>query len=243
MEIVALFLILILLAVYAVTFGRRDRSMDRFDLPEEITRPTGPRPVQPNVRSVDSAIASQPARPVSRPQPVPDPVIRPVAQPKALTQLATGEICAPFSGKCMVIDGDTIIVKKQRIRLFGIDAPELEHPWGKKSKWTLIGLCKGKVITIEPRDHLSYDRIVAKCLLPDGTDLSAEMVRRGMAIDWPEFSGGVYLKFEPEGVRNRHWRADARQNGRMDLWSTPYEGPAADDPRPRVYQARRRQHP
>ncbi|WP_240789521.1 thermonuclease family protein [Pseudooceanicola onchidii] len=139
-----------------------------------------------------------------------------------------------------MIDGDTIIVKKQRIRLFGIDAPEMEHPWGKKSKWTLIGLCKGKEIRVEPQDQLSYDRIVAKCLLPDGTDLSAEMVRRGMAIDWPKFSGGVYLQFEPEGVRKRHWRADARQKGRQDLWSTPYDpsarkrsGATTDrDPRP-----------
>ena len=39
-----------------------------------------------------------------------------------------------ISGKCFVIDGDTIQIKGTRIRLAGIDAPELNQPWGKGSK-------------------------------------------------------------------------------------------------------------
>jgi endonuclease YncB( thermonuclease family) len=39
-----------------------------------------------------------------------------------------------LSGKCFVIDGDTICIGKVGIRLAGIDAPELDHPWGKKAK-------------------------------------------------------------------------------------------------------------
>ncbi|MGH1576216.1 thermonuclease family protein [Planktotalea sp.] len=31
-------------------------------------------------------------------------------------------------GAAFVVDGDTIVIKKTQIRLFGIDAPELEHP-------------------------------------------------------------------------------------------------------------------
>ena len=41
-------------------------------------------------------------------------------------------------GRCHVIDGDTIAIGKQKIRLAGIDAPELSKPYGKKAKWALV---------------------------------------------------------------------------------------------------------
>ena len=41
----------------------------------------------------------------------------------------------PFEGKAHVIDGDTIVVKRQKIRLAGVNAPELDQAWGQKSKW------------------------------------------------------------------------------------------------------------
>lgn len=107
---------------------------------------------------------------------------------------------------------------------------------------TLIHLCKGKVVTATPDGSLSHERVVAKCHLPDGTDLSAEMVRLGMALDWPQYSGGAYLELEPDGVRKRLWRADARQKGRHDLWSTPYTGAKKGDRGPDEYRARRRRN-
>lgn len=124
-----------------------------------------------------------------------------------------------LTGKCYVVDGDTIRIGKVSLRLAGIDAPELEHPWGKKAKWELVHLCKGQIITAEIEPELSYDRIVATCFLPDGRDLSAEMVRRGMALDWPKFSDGKYQHLEPEGVRKKHWKAAARQRGHMHVFN------------------------
>jgi endonuclease YncB( thermonuclease family) len=118
-------------------------------------------------------------------------------------------------GKCHVIDGDTIVIDRVHIRLAGIDAPELDHPWGKKAKWAMATLCKGQVVTAEVTPELSCDRVVALCFLPDGRDLSAEMVRLGLALDWKRFSGGRYRHLEPEGVRKKLWRCDARQKGRM----------------------------
>ena len=43
----------------------------------------------------------------------------------------------PFEGKAHVIDGDTIVVKRQKIRLAGVNAPELDEAWGRKAngKW------------------------------------------------------------------------------------------------------------
>ena len=124
-----------------------------------------------------------------------------------------------LSGKCYVIDGDTIQIGTVRLRLAGIDAPELEHPWGKKAKWELVRLCKGQIITAKIEPDISYDRVVATCFLPDGRDLSAEMVRSGHALDWTKFSGGKYAHLEPSDARKKHWKAAARQRGQMHIFN------------------------
>ena len=90
-----------------------------------------------------------------------------------------------ISGKCYVIDGDTIKIGQMRLRLAGIDAPELNHPWGKKAKWELVAMCEAAKFMARIEPDISYDRLVATCFLPDGRDLSAEMVRKGLALDWP----------------------------------------------------------
>lgn len=118
-------------------------------------------------------------------------------------------------GRAWVIDGDTIDIGGTRIRLAGIDAPEMDHPYGKNAKWTLVNLCKGREVRAVLNGDLSHDRTVATCYLPDGRDLSAEMVRAGMAVDWPKFSRGKYAGLEPPGIRTKLWRCDARQKGRI----------------------------
>lgn len=114
-----------------------------------------------------------------------------------------------------MIDGDTIIINKVHIRLAGIDAPEMDQPYGKKAKQALWDLCNGKVITAVTYGTVSHDRAVAHCTLPDGRDLSAEMVKAGLALDWPKHSGGRYAALEQPGARKRLWRVVARQQGRM----------------------------
>jgi endonuclease YncB( thermonuclease family) len=130
------------------------------------------------------------------------------------TQIKIVEV-QELRGRAWVIDGDTIDISGTRIRLAGIDAPEMDHPYGKNAKWTLVNLCKGQEVRAVFDGDLSHDRTVATCYLPDGRDLSAEMVKAGMAIDWKKFSGGKYRGLEPDGVRKRLWRCDARQKGRM----------------------------
>jgi len=118
-------------------------------------------------------------------------------------------------GLAWVIDGDTIDIGGTRIRLAGIDAPEMDHPYGTSAKWALVNLCKGQEVRAVFDGDLSHDRTVATCYLSDGRDLSAEMVKAGMAIDWPKFSRGKYSGLEPDGIRKKLWRCDARQKGRM----------------------------
>jgi micrococcal nuclease len=130
------------------------------------------------------------------------------------TQIRIVEV-KELRGNAWVIDGDTIDIAGTRIRLAGIDAPELDHPYGKNAKWTLVNLCKGQVVRAVFDGELSHDRTVATCYLPDGRDLSAEMVKAGMAIDWPKFSRGKYSGLELPGIRKKLWRCDARQKGLM----------------------------
>ena len=73
-----------------------------------------------------------------------------------------------LQGRCWVIDGDTIVINKVLVRLAGIDAPELDHPWGQRSKWALVRLCKGQTVTARIKPEISYDRIVAECSCPMG---------------------------------------------------------------------------
>lgn len=80
-------------------------------------------------------------------------------------------------------------------------------------------MCKGQTITAEITDIDAYGRTVAQCYLPDGRDLSAEMVKLGLALDWPKFSQGKYRVHEVTGIRKKLWLADARQKGRMHVWT------------------------
>lgn len=120
-----------------------------------------------------------------------------------------------IKGKCWVIDGDTIVIDRVHIRLAGIDAPELDQPYGKQAKYALVRLCKDQVVTAITDGAVSHNRVVARCLLPDGRDLAAEMVKAGLAIDWGKHSGGTYRHLETADARQRLWRAKLRQQGRF----------------------------
>lgn len=123
-----------------------------------------------------------------------------------------------LSGAAFVVDGDSLVINKMQIRLFGIDAPELNHPYGKNAKWALVSLCKGQMVRAEITAKDAFGRTVAKCYLQDGRDLSEEMVKLGLAIDWPKFSGGQYRSMEVPNARKKMWLADARQRGLKHVW-------------------------
>jgi len=133
--------------------------------------------------------------------------VRQTAKPdNETTGRAVAPTCAKeIRGKCFVIDGDTIVIQKTRIRLAGIDAPELDQPWGQKAKWEMVALCKGKTITAKLTGERSHDRLVAVCYLPDGRDIAAELVKRGLALDWKLFDNMCYRHLEPPGARKKLW--------------------------------------
>ncbi|MBM3732064.1 MAG: thermonuclease family protein [Acidimicrobiia bacterium] len=103
---------------------------------------------------------------------------------------------AEISGPAQVIDGDTIEIHGQRIRLYGIDAPESRQTcnkngedWlcGKGAAFALADKIAQKPIECEPKDRDRYGRTVAVCRL-SGEDLNAWMVREGWALAYRHYS-------------------------------------------------------
>ena len=97
-----------------------------------------------------------------------------------------------FSGKVVSIhDGDTITIlqdKQQiKVRLFGIDAPELKQPYGKKSKQFLANLIAGEVVEVDESGKDRYKRTIGTIYV-NGTDINAQMVENGYAWAYRKFS-------------------------------------------------------
>jgi ATP-dependent hsl protease ATP-binding subunit hslU len=97
-----------------------------------------------------------------------------------------------ISGKVISIhDGDTITIlqgKQQiKVRLFGIDAPELKQTYGKKSKQFLANLIAGEVVEVEESGKDRYKRTIGTVYL-GGTDINAQMVANGYAWAYRKFS-------------------------------------------------------
>ena len=84
-----------------------------------------------------------------------------------------------------VIDGDTFITNKgDKVRMIGIDAPELPSLDGIKSKMYLYDLIKGKTITLQ-KDNYSHNRDKYGRLLRyvylNGQDVNLLMLKKGYA--------------------------------------------------------------
>lgn len=97
-----------------------------------------------------------------------------------------------------ITDGDTFRSGDLRIRLWGIDAPELKDHGGPEARQALADLTVGQPLVCDVVNVGKYGRMIAKCRLPGGADLACEMVKAGHAIDWPKYSGGAYAGCEKE---------------------------------------------
>lgn len=138
--------------------------------------------------------------------PFPDPVTDAIAS--APMPLAVGQT---LRGAARVIDGDTLLIEGLGVRLWGIEAPATDQPWGVEAKYALIRLCRGKRLVAVVEAMPLPGLVMVRCHLPDGRDPAAEMVRAGLALDWALHSGGHYRALEAHAARARFWRADTRQ--------------------------------
>lgn len=112
-----------------------------------------------------------------------------------------------------VVDGDTIHVQlsnneRKKIRLFGIDAPEMRQRDGAKSGRYLAVRIGDADVQVVPQDVDPYGRTVAIVFDAFGQNINAEMVRLGLA--W------VYRKY----TQNPEWLVleQTAKDERIGLW-------------------------
>lgn len=102
-----------------------------------------------------------------------------------------------------VSDGDTITLvtragAKLRVRLYGIDAPEVRHEkipgqlYGEEAKRVLTGKVMRKEVTLTIQDRDQYKRIVGIIKIGD-RNINEEMVREGWAWAYREYLRGPYV--------------------------------------------------
>lgn len=105
-----------------------------------------------------------------------------------------------LAGTASVIDGDTIEIHGERVRLSGIDTPERGSRCGdinvyQKAAFALSDMIGSRTVSCEITDTDRYDRKVGHCQAA-GQSLQSAMVREGWARDWPRYSGGAFAQDE-----------------------------------------------
>jgi endonuclease YncB( thermonuclease family) len=124
----------------------------------------------------------------------------------ALSGIAHGE---SVTGAARVIDGDTIVVGVERVRLFGIDAPETAQTcvdaqgrrWGcgDSAANRLRQLISTREVKCEQRGRDDYGRLLGLCWA-NGREVNAALVREGMAWAFVKYASD-YAGIEQEARR------------------------------------------
>jgi endonuclease YncB( thermonuclease family) len=125
-----------------------------------------------------------------------------------LATLAARPSFADVAGPATVVDGDTIIVAGERVRLQGIDAPELhqdctaygqEWACGRTAAEWLKDHLNGRTIECFGHARDRYGRLLAVCYV-GGEGLNEWIVREGWALDFRRYSTN-YVQAESEAKR------------------------------------------
>lgn len=93
-----------------------------------------------------------------------------------------------------VVDGDSLYLRgeKTQIRLFGVDAPEVDDQGYQGSKDFLRNLTFGKSLICREVTRDKYARIVARCFLGDGREVNALMLDAPYTQEYCRFSKNAY---------------------------------------------------
>lgn len=122
---------------------------------------------------------------------------------------ATASRADDLVGRAVVIDGDTIEIHGERIRLEGIDAPEsrqtctvrdtgAEVRCGQRAALWLSDLIGEKPVSCTESGRDRYKRVLAHCTV-SGKDIGAAMVSAGWALAFVRYS----REYEPQEATAR----------------------------------------
>ncbi|KAK1686260.1 hypothetical protein QYE76_047108 [Lolium multiflorum] len=117
--------------------------------------------------------------------------------------------CVAVSGSYKKGDTKNRASLKYRIRMRGIDAPELEMEHGEEARNELVKLIAGKCVTINVYGMDQYGRYLGD-IYCDGIFIQEEMLKRGFA--W-------YFKTGETRPKLARWEKEARE-ARQGLWSS-----------------------
>jgi endonuclease YncB( thermonuclease family) len=101
-----------------------------------------------------------------------------------------------------ITDGDTFKgltsdETEMKFRIYGIDAPEKKQPFGNRSKQYLSDLIFGQTVYIKSHGKDRYNRWIAQVYTKEGRDVSAEMLKAGMAWHYKQYDNSErYAKLE-----------------------------------------------
>ena len=117
-----------------------------------------------------------------------------------------------------VHDGDTVHILdagkvRHKIRLAGIDAPELHQAYGRVSQRYLSAAIRGKNVVVRWAKYDRYGRVVGVILL-DGQDTNLDLVRAGLAWHYKRYESE---QSPAERVTYANAEAEA-QAARLGLW-------------------------
>ncbi|PDT39797.1 MULTISPECIES: thermonuclease family protein [Sinorhizobium] len=130
----------------------------------------------------------------------------------------------PIIGRATVVDGDTIEIRGERIRLHGVDAPESWqrcedgdggiYRCGKEAAFALEQfLAASRPTRCEVLERDRYDRFVGVCFRADGREVNRWLVESGNAVDWERYSQGAYA----DAQRSARSRGAGIWRGRFKL--------------------------
>ena len=141
-------------------------------------------------------------------------------------------------GRPRVIDGDTLAFDEARVRLEGIDAPEVSQqcasasagtwPCGMAAARRLSELIRDRDVRCAGRGHDRYGRALAVCFVGD-VEINADLVRHGLAWAFVRYSRHyVEVEAEARAVRIGIWQAptDPAWTYREKRWTA--SGPLPD---------------
>lgn len=119
-----------------------------------------------------------------------------------------------------VIDGDTLVLREAggveyRVRLQGIDAPEIGQPYGEEAKKLLTVLVLDKQVTGDCPKRDQYGRLVCKVITTDRADVGQAMLWGGLAWHYK-----FYQNEQTEADHTRYASAeDFARDSKAGLWA------------------------